>query len=111
MLAARPACAAPARCWWTARCRKSCTLLAAQADGRSVTTIEGVAQGGDLHPVQEQLWHHHGVQCGYCSSGMVLAAVALLEREPTPTDEQIRAGLKGNLCRCTGYANIVAGGP
>ena len=87
---------------------KSCTLLAAQADGRSVTTIEGVAQGGDLHPVQEQLWHHHGVQCGYCSSGMVLATVALLEREPTPTDEQIRAGLKGNLCRCTGYANIVA---
>ena len=87
---------------------KSCTLLAAQADGRSVTTIEGVAQGGNLHPVQEQLWHHHGVQCGYCSSGMVLATVALLEREPTPTDEQIRAGLKGNLCRCTGYANIVA---
>ena len=86
---------------------KACTLLAAQADGRSVTTIEGLAPDGSLHPVQEQLWHHHGVQCGYCTSGMVLAAVALLEREPSPTDAQIRAGLKGNLCRCTGYANIV----
>ena len=86
---------------------KACTLLAAQVDGRSVTTIEGLAPAGALHPVQEQLWHHHGVQCGYCTSGMVLAAVALLEREPSPTDAQIRAGLKGNLCRCTGYANIV----
>ena len=86
---------------------KACTLLAAQVDGHSVTTIEGLAPAGALHPVQEQLWHHHGVQCGYCTSGMVLAAVALLEREPSPTDAQIRAGLKGNLCRCTGYANIV----
>ncbi|MDE0026981.1 MAG: (2Fe-2S)-binding protein [Spirochaetaceae bacterium] len=86
---------------------KACTLLAAQVDGRSVTTVEGLAQNGALHPVQEQLWRHHGVQCGYCTSGMVLAAVALLEREPSPTDAQIRAGLKGNLCRCTGYANIV----
>ena len=86
---------------------KSCTLLAVQADGRSVTTIEGVARNGELHPVQEQLWHHHGLQCGYCTSGMVLATIALLEREPRPTDAQIRDGLKGNLCRCTGYAAVV----
>ena len=86
---------------------KSCTFLAVQADGRSVTTIEGVARNGELHPVQEQLWHHHGLQCGYCTSGMVLATIALLEREPRPSDAQIRAGLKGNLCRCTGYATVV----
>ena len=86
---------------------KSCTFLAVQADGRSVTTIEGVARNGELHPVQEQLWHHHGLQCGYCTSGMVLATIALLEREPRPTDAQIRDGLKGNLCRCTGYATVV----
>ena len=86
---------------------KSCTFLAAQADGRSVTTIEGVARNGELHPVQEQLWHHHGLQCGYCTSGMVLATIALLEREPRPNDAQIRDGLKGNLCRCTGYAAVV----
>jgi len=86
---------------------KSCTFLAVQADGRSVTTIEGVARNGELHPVQEQLWHHHGLQCGYCTSGMVLATIALLEREPRPTDAQIRDGLKGNLCRCTGYAAVV----
>ena len=86
---------------------KSCTILAVQADGRSVTTIEGVARNGELHPVQEQLWHHHGLQCGYCTSGMVLATIALLEREPRPTDAQIRDGLKGNLCRCTGYAAVV----
>ena len=86
---------------------KSCTFLAVQADGRSVTTIEGVARNGELHPVQEQLWHHHGLQCGYCTSGMVLATIALLEREPRPNDAQIRDGLKGNLCRCTGYAAVV----
>ena len=86
---------------------KSCTFLAVQADGRSVTTIEGVARNGELHPVQEQLWHHHGLQCGYCTSGIVLATIALLEREPRPTDTQIRDGLKGNLCRCTGYAAVV----
>ena len=86
---------------------KSCTFLAVQADERSVTTIEGVARNGELHPVQEQLWHHHGLQCGYCTSGMVLATIALLEREPRPTDAQIRDGLKGNLCRCTGYAAVV----
>lgn len=86
---------------------KSCTFLAVQADGRAVTTIEGVARNGKLHPVQEQLWRHHGVQCGYCTSGLVLAAVALLERAPHPTEAQIREGLKGNLCRCTGYANVV----
>ena len=86
---------------------KSCTFLAVQADGRNVTTIEGVARNGELHPVQEQLWHHHGLQCGYCTSGMVLATIALLEREPRPTDAQIRDGLKGNLCRCTGYATVV----
>ena len=86
---------------------KSCTFLAVQADERSVTTIEGVARNGELHRVQEQLWHHHGLQCGYCTSGMVLATIALLEREPRPTDAQIRDGLKGNLCRCTGYAAVV----
>ena len=86
---------------------KSCTFLAVQADGRTITTIEGVARNGELHPVQEQLWHRHGLQCGYCTSGIVLATIALLERQPRPTDAQIRDGLKGNLCRCTGYASVV----
>jgi carbon-monoxide dehydrogenase small subunit len=86
---------------------KSCTVLAVQADGHEVTTIEGVAAGGTLHPVQEAFWNEHGLQCGFCTPGMIMASIALLERLPRPTDDQIRAGLEGNLCRCTGYENIV----
>jgi carbon-monoxide dehydrogenase small subunit len=86
---------------------KSCTILAAQADGASVTTIEGLAPPGMLHPVQRAFWDEHGVQCGFCTPGMVLAAVALLEDDPDPSEENIRHGLEGNICRCTGYHNIV----
>ena len=86
---------------------KSCTQLAVQADGTSVTTIEGLAVGGELHPLQQSFWDNHGLQCGYCTPGMILAAVDLLQDNPTPTEEEIRKGLKGNLCRCTGYHNIV----
>jgi carbon-monoxide dehydrogenase small subunit len=86
---------------------KSCTMLAAQADGSTVTTIEGLAQGGELHPVQNGFWEHHGLQCGYCTPGMIMAAAQILQRNPDPTDEEIRHGLEGNLCRCTGYQNIV----
>jgi carbon-monoxide dehydrogenase small subunit len=86
---------------------KSCTMLAAQADGTSVTTIEGLAQGGEMHPVQQAFVEHHGLQCGYCTAGMVMAAVSLLDEIPNPTEEQVRLGLEGNLCRCTGYHNIV----
>jgi carbon-monoxide dehydrogenase small subunit len=86
---------------------KSCTMLAAQADGSTVTTIEGLAQGGELHPVQSGFWEHHGLQCGYCTPGMIMAAAQILQRNPDPTDEEIRHGLEGNLCRCTGYQNIV----
>jgi carbon-monoxide dehydrogenase small subunit len=86
---------------------KSCTLLAAQADGAKVTTIEGLASGGNLHPVQQGFWEHHGLQCGFCTPGMIIAAAQLLERNPDPTDEEIRHGLEGNLCRCTGYQHIV----
>jgi carbon-monoxide dehydrogenase small subunit len=86
---------------------KSCTLLAAQADGCAVTTIEGLAPAGQLHPIQEAFWDKHGLQCGFCTPGMVLAAHELLRTNPTPTDEQIRHGLEGNLCRCTGYQNVV----
>jgi aerobic carbon-monoxide dehydrogenase small subunit len=87
---------------------KSCTLLAAQADGRAVTTIEGLATNGDLHPMQEAFRQHHGLQCGFCTPGMVMAAVSLLDEHPQPTEAQVREGLEGNLCRCTGYQNIVA---
>ena len=87
---------------------KSCTVLAVQADGCEVTTIEGLAQAGRLHPVQQAFVDCHGLQCGYCTPGMVLAAVALLQRHPQPTPAQIEQGLEGNLCRCTGYVNIVA---
>jgi carbon-monoxide dehydrogenase small subunit len=87
---------------------KSCTCLAVQADGREVTTIEGLASNGNLHPMQEGFWEKHGLQCGYCTPGMIMAAVALLKDNPHPTDSQIRHGLEGNLCRCTGYQNIVA---
>ena len=86
---------------------KSCTLFAVQADGAKVTTIEGLAAGGKLHPLQEGFWEHHGLQCGYCTPGMIMAAAQLLERNPDPSDEEIRHGLEGNLCRCTGYQHIV----
>jgi carbon-monoxide dehydrogenase small subunit len=86
---------------------KSCTVLAVQADGRAVTTIEGLASNGALHAMQEAFHEKHGLQCGYCTPGMIMAAVDLLAASPQPTDEQIRHGLEGNLCRCTGYENIV----
>jgi carbon-monoxide dehydrogenase small subunit len=90
------------------RAVKSCTLLAVQADGAKVTTIEGLARNGNLHPLQEAFWEHHGLQCGFCTPGMILTACEILERHPRPTESQIRHGLEGNLCRCTGYQNIVA---
>jgi carbon-monoxide dehydrogenase small subunit len=86
---------------------KSCTVLAVQADGADVTTIEGLAQEGRLHPLQEAFWEHHGLQCGYCTPGMIMAAADLLQRNPNPSEEEVRHGLDGNLCRCTGYHNIV----
>src|SRR5579871_4711793 len=86
---------------------KSCTVLAAQADGAQVTTVEGLAKNGELHPVQEGFWEEHGLQCGFCTPGMMLTAVDLLRRIPNPTEEQIRWGIEGNLCRCTGYQHIV----
>ena len=86
---------------------KSCTVLTAQADGAEVTTIEGLGTPDNLHPVQEAFWEHHGLQCGYCTPGMIMAAADLLARNPSPSDEEIRHGLEGNLCRCTGYHNIV----
>src|SRR3954466_13052606 len=86
---------------------KSCTVLAVQADGAEVTTIEGMGSEGDLHPMQEAFWEHHGLQCGYCTPGMIMAAADLLERNPSPTEQEVREGLAGNLCRCTGYHNIV----
>jgi len=86
---------------------KSCTLLAVQADGAELTTIEGLQQNGRLHPVQEAFWELHALQCGYCTPGMILQAVQLLKERPNPTEAEIRHGLEGNLCRCTGYHNIV----
>jgi len=86
---------------------RSCTWLAAQADGCAVTTIEGLATGGKLNQLQDAFWSTHGLQCGYCTPGMVFAAQEILRRNPNPTPEQIRHGLEGNLCRCTGYQNIV----
>ena len=86
---------------------KSCTVLAVQADGAEVKTIEGMADGAKLHPLQEAFWSDHGLQCGYCTPGMIMAAADLLQRNPSPTEEQVREGLAGNLCRCTGYHNIV----
>jgi carbon-monoxide dehydrogenase small subunit len=87
---------------------KSCTVLAAQADGRDVVTVEGLASGaGELHPVQQAFRDEHGLQCGFCTPGMVMAAVSLLAENPRPTEDQVRSGLEGNLCRCTGYHNIV----
>jgi carbon-monoxide dehydrogenase small subunit len=86
---------------------KSCTVLAVQADGTEVTTIEGMADGAQLHPLQEAFWNKHGLQCGYCTPGMIMAAADLLKRNPDPSEEEVRHGLEGNLCRCTGYHNIV----
>ena len=87
---------------------KSCTLLAVQADGASITTIEGLARDGELHPVQQAFHEEHGLQCGFCTPGMVMAAVGLLSERPSPSEDEIRKALEGNLCRCTGYHNIVA---
>jgi carbon-monoxide dehydrogenase small subunit len=86
---------------------KSCSVLAVQADGRSVTTIEGLAQNGELHPVQKAFREQHALQCGFCTPGMIMASVALLAENPSPTEHEVRHGLEGNLCRCTGYQNIV----
>jgi aerobic carbon-monoxide dehydrogenase small subunit len=86
---------------------KSCTLLAAQADGGTVTTIEGLAKGDVMHPMQKAFMDNHGLQCGFCTPGMVMAAIGLLNENPNPTEEEVRIGLEGNLCRCTGYHNIV----
>jgi aerobic carbon-monoxide dehydrogenase small subunit len=86
---------------------KSCTTVAARCDGASVTTIEGLSQDGQLHPLQEGFWECHGLQCGFCTPGMIMAATDLLAQNPNPTDDEIRHGLEGNLCRCTGYHNIV----
>ncbi len=86
---------------------KSCTLFAVQADGAKVTTVEGLARDGELHPVQEGFMQEHGLQCGYCTPGMMMTSVAFLERNPSPSEEDIRWAISGNLCRCTGYVNIV----
>jgi carbon-monoxide dehydrogenase small subunit len=86
---------------------KSCTVFAVQANGRSVQTIEGVAENGNLHPLQEGFWERHGLQCGYCTPGMILTAKAFLEKNPNPSEDEIRHAISGNLCRCTGYVKIV----
>ena len=86
---------------------KSCTVLAVQADGRDVMTVEGLEQNGQLHPVQEGFWQEHGLQCGYCTPGMMITSYALLAHNPDPSELQIRQAISGNLCRCTGYVNIV----
>ncbi|MFN2493289.1 MAG: (2Fe-2S)-binding protein [Pyrinomonadaceae bacterium] len=86
---------------------KSCTMFAVQANGAEIKTIEGLATNGDLHPVQEGFWERHGLQCGYCTPGMIMTAAQLIERNPDPSREEIRHGLEGNLCRCTGYQHIV----
>ena len=86
---------------------KACTVLAVQADGARITTIEGLATDGQLHPLQEGFWEKHGLQCGFCTPGMIMSAVDLLNRNPNPSEEEIRLGLEGNICRCTGYHNIV----
>ena len=90
------------------RAVKSCTVLAVQADGRSVTTVEGLAAGDQLHPLQNGFWEEHGLQCGFCTPGMIMCSHDLLDRQPNPSDSDIREALNGNVCRCTGYQNIVA---
>jgi carbon-monoxide dehydrogenase small subunit len=89
------------------RSTKSCTMFAVQASGTEITTIEGLAKDGDLHPLQEGFWEEHGLQCGYCTPGMIMSAVDLLQEEPQPSEQEIREGISGNLCRCTGYQHIV----
>ncbi len=89
------------------RSAKSCTMLAVQADGATVATIEGLEQGGKLHPLQQAFWDEHGLQCGFCTPGMIMQSAWLLEQNPDPDEHQIREGIAGNLCRCTGYVNIV----
>ena len=89
------------------RAVKSCTVLAVQADGHKVTTVEGLAQGGKLHAIQEAFWEEHGLQCGFCTPGMILCAHDLLEHHPSPSDVEIREAINGNMCRCTGYQHIV----
>ena len=89
------------------RSAKSCTMFAVQADGSEITTIEGLAADGQLHPLQEGFWEEHGLQCGYCTPGMILSAVNLLHDNPTPSEQEIRDGIDGNFCRCTGYQHIV----
>jgi carbon-monoxide dehydrogenase small subunit len=89
------------------RSAKSCTIFAVQADGSEITTIEGLAPEGGLHPLQEAFWEEHGLQCGFCTPGMIMAAVTLLKDNPTPSEREIREGLSGNFCRCTGYQHIV----
>jgi len=86
---------------------KSCTMFAVQAEGRTVTTIEGIGTRDDLHPMQEAFWTQHGLQCGFCTPGMIMSAVDLINRNPDPTEDEIRFGIEGNICRCTGYENIV----
>jgi carbon-monoxide dehydrogenase small subunit len=86
---------------------KSCTMFAVQAEGKSLQTIEGMAKDGQLHPIQQAFWEEHGLQCGYCTPGMIMAAVTLLEQNPKPTEREIREGISGNFCRCTGYQHIV----
>ena len=86
---------------------KACTMFAVQADGAEIMTIEGLAKDGKLHPIQEGFWEKHGLQCGFCTAGMVMAVVSLLEENPSPSEREVRLGLEGNLCRCTGYHNIV----
>ena len=86
---------------------KSCTCLAVQADGAEITTIEGLGKNGELHPVQEAFWNNHGLQCGFCTAGMIISVTELLERNPHPSAQEVRDGLEGNICRCTGYHNIV----
>jgi carbon-monoxide dehydrogenase small subunit len=86
---------------------KSCTMFAVQAEGRAVTTIEGIGTREDLHPMQEAFWTQHGLQCGFCTPGMIMSALDLIKRNPNPTEEEIRFGIEGNICRCTGYENIV----
>jgi carbon-monoxide dehydrogenase small subunit len=93
--------------WLDNRPIKSCTLFAVQADGHNLTTIEGLARNGQLHPVQQAFWDEHGLQCGFCTPGFIMTAAALLESNPKPSEADIRKGLGGNLCRCTGYTNIV----
>ncbi len=107
MSAASTACAARARCWWTARRRGRAWCFAAQVDGAEVRTIESLAVNGRMNALQEAFWEKHGLQCGFCTPGMLMSATELLEKNPDPSIEEIREAVSSNLCRCTGYYNIV----